>query len=87
VKIAVEECPLKSTQHSGDQESARGDADGLPVILFIPDVARVTQVAQSAARKAVLRGRYGAHLRLGRRLAVLRSTFLKALQRQEVAPR
>jgi len=83
----VEECPLKVSPRPGGQESARDDADGLPVILFIPDVARVTQVAQSAARKAVLRGRYGAYLRLGRRLAVLRSTFLKALQRQEVAPR
>lgn len=78
---------MKNIQHSGDEESAGEDADGLPVILFIPDVARVTRVAQSAARKAVLRGRYGAHLRLGRRLAVLRSTFLKALQRQQRPPR
>ena len=58
----------------------------LPEILFIPDVAVALSVSESAARRAVLRGDCGPYLRIGRRLAVRRDSFLAALQLREISP-
>ena len=58
----------------------------LPEILFIPDLSLAIGVTESAARKAVLRGECGPFVRIGRRLAVLRESFLAALAEREEKP-
>jgi len=55
----------------------------LPEILFVPDLALALQVSKSAARKAIRRGECGAYFRLGRRLAVRRVEFLRAVTARE----
>lgn len=70
-----------------ESEQHRVRAADLPLLLFVPDIAAATRVRESAARKAVLRGDYGAYLRLGRRLALRRETFLAALKAREIDPR
>jgi len=59
----------------------------LPEILFVPDVGLAFGLVLSAARKAILRGDCGPYLRIGRRLAVRRESFLAALRGQEIDPR
>lgn len=66
--------------------SAAVQRAALPEVLFIPDVGLALQVGDSAARRAVLRGECGPYLRIGRRLAVLRETFLAALARRQAPP-
>ena len=58
----------------------------LPELLFVPDIALALGVKPSAARKAVVRGECGRFLRIGRRLAVRRDSFMDALAEREVAP-
>ena len=58
----------------------------LPELLFIPDIALALGVTEGAARKAVLRGDCGTYIRLGRRLAVRRESFLAALEAREIDP-
>jgi len=58
----------------------------LPEVMFVPDVALALAVKPSAARKAILRGDCGPYLRLGRRLAVRRESFLATLAAREVLP-
>ena len=59
----------------------------LPQILFVPDVAVALQVGHDTARRAILRGECGPYLRIGRRLAVLRDTFIAALASRQTGPR
>ncbi len=59
----------------------------LPEILFVPDVGLVYGLTDSAARKAILRGDCGPYVRIGRRLAVRRESFLAALEANEIDPR
>ncbi len=59
----------------------------LPEILFAPDVGTALGLTVSAARKAILRGDCGPYLRIGRRLAVRRDSFLAALRELEIDPR
>lgn len=58
----------------------------LPQILFVPDVAVALQVGKDAARRAILRGECGPYLRVGRRLAVLKESFLAALASRQTGP-
>ena len=58
----------------------------LPEILFIPDIALALLASESTARRAVLRGDCGPYLRIGRRLAVRRDSFLEALETREIDP-
>ena len=70
-------------------EPVHGDAvrrAALPEVLFVPDLALALGVSASAARKAILRGACGPYLRLGRRLAVLRESFMAALEARQVSP-
>lgn len=59
----------------------------LPEILLVPDIALVYGLTDSAARKAILRGDCGRYVRIGRRLAVRRESFLAALEANEIDPR
>ncbi len=59
----------------------------LPEVMFVPDIALALRVGENTARKAVLRGDLGPFLRLGRRVAVLRESFLAALERRQEVPR
>jgi hypothetical protein len=56
-----------------------------PEVLFLPDIAIVLQIGRSTARRAVLRGQLGPYIRVGRRIAVLRTSFLDALAAREQA--
>jgi hypothetical protein len=58
----------------------------MPELLLVPDVALALSLSHSAARRAILRGDCGPYLRLGRRLAVLRESFLAALEARQVSP-
>lgn len=58
----------------------------LPEILFIPDLALALQVSPPTARQAVVRGDCGPYFRVGRRLAVLRESFLAALAARREPP-
>lgn len=55
----------------------------MPEILFIPDLATVLRLSESGTRRAVRRGDCGPYIVLGRRLAVLRESFLTHLLRQQ----
>lgn len=57
----------------------------LPEVMFVEDVAIALLVQPDAARRAVLRGDCGPYFRLGRRMAVLRESFLAALAKREEA--
>ena len=57
----------------------------LPEVLFVPDLALALGLSESAARRAILRGDCGPFLRMGRRLAVLRESFLTALETRQVS--
>jgi hypothetical protein len=57
----------------------------LPEILLTSDVALVLDLSLSGARKAIVRGDFGPYLRLCRRLAVRRESFLEALRGRELA--
>jgi len=58
----------------------------LPEVLLAPDVSQLMGgVTDSAARRAILRGAFGPYVRIGRRLAVLRSSLLSHLQASAVA--
>jgi hypothetical protein len=58
----------------------------LPELMFIPDVAVALCVGKPAARRLVLRGDCGPYIRVGRRLAVLRESFLQALESRQELP-
>jgi hypothetical protein len=59
----------------------------LPEVLFTPDIRAALRLAtDGAARRAVRRGDCGPYLRLGRRLAVRRESFLRALASREIDP-
>lgn len=58
----------------------------LPQVLLVEDVGLALQLGRDAARKAILRGECGPYIRLGRRLAVLRESFLAALASRQVGP-
>ena len=55
----------------------------LPEVLFIPDLALALQSSESTARREVRRGACGPYIVVGRRLAVLRESFLKSLAARE----
>lgn len=57
----------------------------LPQILFVHDIGLALQISPSGARRAILRGECGPYLRVGRRLAVLRESFLTTLAKRSVA--
>lgn len=66
----------------GHDETVRRAA--LPEIMFCPDLGlALGGITPSAARRAVLRGECGPYLRLGRRIAVRRESFLAALAERE----
>ena len=56
----------------------------LPELLFVRDVALVLDVGEAAARRAIRRGDCGRFLRVGRRLAVRRPEFLRALDDRQI---
>lgn len=57
----------------------------LPEILFVQDLCAVLGgISPSAVRRAVHRGECGPFIEIGRRLAVLRDSFLSALRAREV---
>lgn len=56
----------------------------LPEVLFVPDLAEVLCRGQASTRRAVRRGDCGPYIRVGHRLAVLRTSFLGALASREV---
>jgi hypothetical protein len=56
----------------------------LPEVLFVPDLASALQLTPVSTRRAVLRGDCGPYFRVGRRLAVLRESFLNSLARRQV---
>lgn len=59
----------------------------LPEVMFIPDVRlALGGVSESSARRAILGGDCGPYLRIGRRLAVRRESFLAALAAREIRP-
>lgn len=65
--------------------SGKRDRGALAEVLFIPDLCAVLGgISPSAARRAVHRGECGPYLEFGRRLAVLRDSFLAALKAREV---
>jgi len=70
-----------SNSHSHHSEAVTRAA--LPEILFVPDITLALRIRASAARKAILRGDCGPYLRLGRRLAVRRESFMAALADRE----
>lgn len=51
----------------------------LPEILLVRDVAVALQLTPSGARQAIRRGDCGPYTRIGRRLAVLRESFLLSI--------
>ena len=52
----------------------------LPQVMFVPDVSVALQMSPDAARRAILRGECGPYFRVGgRRLAVIRESFLDSL--------
>ena len=55
----------------------------LPELLLVPDVALALDISRSGARKAIVRGDFGPFLRLCRRLAVRRESFLETLRARE----
>lgn len=58
----------------------------LPEVMFVPDIGAALRLGPAATRRAVLRGACGPYVRIGRRLAVLRTSFLDALARQQTTP-
>lgn len=56
----------------------------LPEVLFVPDLAEVLCRGQASTRRAVRRGDCGPYIRVGHRLAVLRTSFLGALASRQV---
>lgn len=52
----------------------------LPEVLFVEDLAEVLQVSPAGARRLLRSGECGPHARLGRRLYVLRTTLIQALE-------
>lgn len=64
------------------RDAVRAD---LPEVLFVQDLCAVLGgISPSAARRAVHRGECGPYLEIGRRLAVLRDSFLSALREREI---
>lgn len=59
----------------------------LPRVMFVEDVALALSVEPAAARRAIVAGWCGPYLRLGRRLAVLRDSFLAELQSRAMEPK
>lgn len=53
---------------------------GLPQVLFVDDLALALRCSPSTARRLIRQGLCGPHLRVGRRLAVLRASLLAALE-------
>lgn len=79
-------------KHSSDSSSPRYRLQvaraALPQVLFIPDLAvALGGVSLATARRAVIRGDCGPYLRIGRRIALRREAFLRALADREAAPR
>ena len=58
----------------------------LPELMLVPDVALALQRSTSYARKAVLLGECGPFVRVGGRLAILRTAFLASLAQRQEAP-
>ena len=58
----------------------------LPQILLVPDIGLALQLSNHGARRAILRGECGPYFRVGRRLAVLRESFLAALTSRQEGP-
>lgn len=52
----------------------------LPEVMFVPDIALALRCGPSTARTALRAGACGPTIRLGRRIAVLRESFLDALR-------
>lgn len=76
-------CPPEG-MHRDNLEAVRRAA--LPQILFVEDIGLALRLGHAATRRAILRGECGPYFRQGRRLAVLRDSFLAALaHRQESA--
>ncbi len=58
----------------------------LPEVLFVEDMAIALVMTPSGARKVMRRGDCGPLLRIGRRLAVTREAFLRAMEARSGAP-
>ena len=52
-------------------------------ILFVADLAELLGMSACAVRRLLLRGDLGPHFKVGRRYAVLKTTFLDFLKSQE----
>ncbi len=58
----------------------------LPEVLLSEDVATVLKITPSSARRLIREGRLGPFVRLGRRLAIRKETFLDHLACGERSP-
>jgi len=58
----------------------------LPQVMFVRDIGLALQLGPDAARRAILRGECGPFIRVGRRLAVLRDSFLASLAKRQTGP-
>ena len=56
----------------------------LPEVMFTPDVALALRSSPKTARQHIREGLCGPHFRVGRRLGVLRETFLSSLLGQSI---
>ena len=56
----------------------------LPEVMFTPDVALALHSSPETARRYIREGHCGPHFRVGRRLGVLRETFLGSLLGQSI---
>lgn len=56
----------------------------LPEILLVQDVALTLRMTPSGARQAIRRGICGPYFRVGRKLAVLRESFLLSLAHRSI---
>jgi hypothetical protein len=57
-----------------------------PRLIFAEDLARITGTTPATARQALVEGRYGGRIRVGRRWAILRETLLTHLKAHEELP-
>lgn len=57
----------------------------LPEVLLVRDVALALGLTASGARQAIHRGECGPHFRIGRKLAILRESFIHALSKKAMS--
>jgi hypothetical protein len=63
---------------------ATAPADESLQLLFVEDLARMFRIELPAVRKRLRLGQFGPFLRVGKRMAVLRSSLVKYLQDSQI---